>query len=152
MADVFPSEKRSEIMRKVKSKRNQSTEMRLVAFFKANGIKGWRRNYPLTGKPDFVFPKLKTAIFADGCFWHGHDCRNTRPEQNKEYWAKKRERNVRRDQEVTETLTRRGWNVVRIWECEIKKGGYEAKFQSVFPFWKPPMPLNATHLKGNFTI
>ena len=63
-------------MRNVKSKRNQSTEMRLIAFFKANGIKGWRRNYPITGKPDFVFPKLKTAIFADGCFWHGHDCRN----------------------------------------------------------------------------
>ena len=125
MADVFLPEKRSEIMRKVKSKRNQSTEMRLIAFFKANGIKGWRRNYPLTGKPDFVFPKLKTVIFADGCFWHGHDCRNTRPEQNKEYWTKKRERNVRRDQEVTATLTRRGWNVVRIWECEIKKGDFE---------------------------
>ena len=125
MADVFLPEKRSEIMRKVKSKRNQSTEMRLIAFFKAKGIKGWRRNYPLTGKPDFVFPKLKIAIFADGCFWHGHDCRNTRPEQNKEYWAKKRERNVRRDQDVTETLTRRGWNVVRIWECEIKKGDFE---------------------------
>jgi len=114
MADVFPPEKRCEIMHKVKSKRNQSTEMRLIVFFKANGIKGWRRNYPLAGKPDFVFPKLKTAIFADGCFWHGHDCRNTRPEQNKEYWTKKRERNVRRDQEVTEALTRRGWKVVRI--------------------------------------
>lgn len=124
MADVFPTEKRSEIMRKVKSKRNQSTEMRLFAFFKANGIKGWRRNYPLTGKPDFVFPKLKTAIFADGCFWHGHDCRNTRPEQNKEYWTNKRERNARRDQDVTETLTRKGWNVVRIWECEIKKEAF----------------------------
>ncbi len=121
MSDVFPPEKRSEIMRKVKSKRNQSTEMRLIAFFKAKGVKGWRHNYPLAGKPDFVFPKLKTANFADGCFWHGHDCRNTRPEQHKEYWAKKRERNVRRDQKVTETLTRRGWNVVRIWECEIKK-------------------------------
>ncbi len=55
MADVFPPEKRSEIMRKVKSNRNQSTEMHLIVFFKANGIKGWRRNYPLTGKPDFVF-------------------------------------------------------------------------------------------------
>lgn len=129
MADVFLPEKRSEIMRKVKSKRNQSTEMRLIAFFKANRITGWRRNYSLTGKPDFVFPKLKTAVFADGCFWHGHDCRNIRPEQNKEYWAKKRERNVRRDQDVTETLTRKGWNVVRIWECEIKKGVFEAKIR-----------------------
>jgi DNA mismatch endonuclease, patch repair protein len=131
MADLFLPEKRSEIMRKVKSKRNQSTEMRLIAFFKANRIKGWRRNYHLIGKPDFVFPKLKTAIFADGCFWHGHDCRNTRPEQNKEYWAKKRERNVRRDQEVTENLTRKGWKVVRIWECEIKKGEFEANLHHI---------------------
>ena len=130
MADVFLPEKRSEIMRKVKSKRNQSTEMRLIAFFKANDIKGWRRNYPLTGKPDFVFPKLKTAIFADGCFWHGHDCRNTRPEQNKEYWTKKRERNIRRDNEVTETLAQRGWNVIRIWECEIKKGSLADKLKN----------------------
>ena len=133
MADVFPLEKRSEIMRKVKSKHNHSTELRLIAFFNTNGIKGWRRNYPITGKPDFIFPKLKTAIFADGCFWHGHDCRNTRPEQNKEYWAKKRERNQKRDQEVTETLTQKGWKVVRIWECEIKKGGFESKLQHILP-------------------
>ena len=132
MADVFPSEKRSEIMRQVKSKRNKSTEMRLIAFFKFKEVKGWRRNYPIIGKPDFVFPKLKTAVFADGCFWHGHDCRNTRPEQNKEYWAKKRDRNQKRDQEVTETLTRKGWNVLRIWECDIKKGDFENKFQSLF--------------------
>lgn len=131
MSDVFLPEKRSEIMRKVKSKRNQSTEMRLIAFFKDNGIQGWRRNYPLTGKPDFVFPKLKTAIFADGCFWHGHDCRNTRPVQNKEYWTKKRERNQKRDQEVTEALCGKGWNVVRVWECEIKSGDFEAKLQRI---------------------
>jgi DNA mismatch endonuclease (patch repair protein) len=131
MADFFTPEKRSEIMRQVKSKRNKSTEMRLIAFFKTNGIKGWRRNYHLAGKPDFVFPKLKIAIFADGCFWHGHDCRNTRPEQNKEYWAKKRERNVMRDQEVTDALTRKGWNVLRIWECEIKKGGFETRLLQI---------------------
>ncbi|NUQ25511.1 MAG: DNA mismatch endonuclease Vsr [Saprospiraceae bacterium] len=131
MADVFTSEKRSEIMRQVKSNRNKSTEMRLIAFYKANGIKGWRRNYHLIGKPDFVFPKLKIAIFADGCFWHGHDCRNTRPEQNKEYWVKKRERNVMRDQEVTDTLTRKGWSVLRIWECEIKKGGFETRLLQI---------------------
>ena len=132
MADVFLPEKRSEIMRKVKSKRNQSTEMRLITFFKTNGIKGWRRNYPLIGKPDLVFPKLKTAIFADGCFWHGHDCRNTRPEQNKEYWTKKRERNVRRDLEVTKILIRRGWTVIRMWECEIKDGSIKEKLSILF--------------------
>lgn len=62
---------------------------------------GWRRNYPVKGHPDFVFLDKKIAIFVDGCFWHGHDCRNTRPSDNAEYWNKKRERNIRHDNEVT---------------------------------------------------
>jgi DNA mismatch endonuclease (patch repair protein) len=72
MADIVAPSKRSEIMRQVKSKGNKSTEIRLIAFSGATEIKGWRCNYPLTGKPDFVFPKLKTVIFADGCFWYSH--------------------------------------------------------------------------------
>ena len=92
MADVFDEEKRSDIMRQVKSKKNKSTELRLIEIFKQNGITGWRRNYPVKGHPDFVFPKKKIAVFVDGCIWHGHDCRNTRPVNHQEYWQKKRER------------------------------------------------------------
>lgn len=72
-------------MRQVKSKKNKSTELRLIEIFKENGITGWRRNYPVKGHPDFVFPKKKIAVFVDGCFWHGHDCRNTRPADHQEY-------------------------------------------------------------------
>ncbi len=129
MADTFSPEKRSEIMRQVKSRRNKSTELKLIAWFKANGIKGWRRGYPLKGKPDFVFPKQRIAIFTDGCFWHGHDCRNTRPAQNADYWTAKRERNMKRDWAVTEALTTKNWLVVRIWECEIKSGVFNEKLQ-----------------------
>jgi DNA mismatch endonuclease (patch repair protein) len=111
---------RSEVMRQVKSNRNKSTELKLIAFFKINNIKGWRRNYNLFGKPDFTFLKQKTVIFVDGCFWHGHDCRNTRPKDNADYWTKKRERNMKRDKEVTETLMAKGWTVIRLWECELK--------------------------------
>jgi len=120
MADVFTKEQRSEIMRQVKSNRNKSTELKIIAFFKSNNIVGWRRNYNLFGKPDFTFPSLKVVIFIDGCFWHGHDCRNTRPKNNAEYWTNKRERNKKRDKEVTQTLTKKGWKVVRLWECELK--------------------------------
>ncbi|MDR0566530.1 MAG: very short patch repair endonuclease [Prevotellaceae bacterium] len=120
MADVFTKKQRSEVMRQVKSSRNKSTELKLIAFFKACNIKGWRRNYKLFGKPDFTFPKQKTAIFVDGCFWHGHDCRNTCPKNNADYWAKKRERNVNRDKKVTLTLENKGWQTIRIWECELK--------------------------------
>jgi len=120
MPDTFTKEQRSQIMRQVKSSRNKSTELKLIQFFKANKIIGWRRNYKLFGKPDFVFPKSRTAIFVDGCFWHGHNCRNTKPKDNKEYWANKIERNQKRDIEVSQTLSIKGWRVVRIWECELK--------------------------------
>ena len=121
MADVFDAEQRSDIMRRVKSQNNSSTELRLIALFQRLGIAGWRRNYPVKGRPDFVFPREKIAVFVDGCFWHGHDCRNTRPSDNREYWQKKRERNMRRDKEVTAMFEARGWSVLRIWECELKR-------------------------------
>lgn len=120
MADVFDKEKRSEIMSAVRSKRNKSTELRLIEVFKKNGIIGWRRNYKVKGHPDFIFPRKKIAIFVDGCFWHGHDCRNTRPSDNMEYWQKKRERNIQHDKEITLLFERRGWTVIRIWECELR--------------------------------
>jgi DNA mismatch endonuclease, patch repair protein len=133
MSDTFSPQERSEIMRRVKSGRNRSTELRLVEFFKKEGITGWRRNFPLLGKPDFVFPKKRVAVFADGCFWHGHDCRNTRPQQNKPYWEAKRKRNLERDLLVNEGLAKKGWTVVRIWECEIKKGAFERLLNALQP-------------------
>ena len=125
MADVFDERKRSEIMSKVRSKNNKSTELKLIHLFKENHIVGWKRNYPVKGHPDFVFLDKKIAVFVDGCFWHGHDCRNTRPSDNADYWKKKRERNMKHDKEITELFERRGWIVIRIWECEMKKKNRE---------------------------
>ena len=128
MADVFDSKKRSDIMSKVRSNNNKSTELALIKFFKENKITGWKRNYPAKGHPDFVFLDKKIAIFVDGCFWHGHDCRNTRPSDNAEYWQKKRERNIKHDKEVTAMFENRGWAVIRIWECELKKKNRDVLF------------------------
>lgn len=121
MSDIFNKAKRSEIMKKVRSKNNKSTELKIIQIFKENNIHGWRRNYKVKGHPDFVFLNKKIAIFVDGCFWHGHDCRNTKPKDNQEYWDKKRERNMKHDKEITEYFENRGWTVIRIWECELKK-------------------------------
>ncbi len=120
MTDTFTKEKRSQIMRQVKSSRNKSTEIKLIDFFKTHSIKGWRRNCKLFGKPDFVFIKTKIVIFVDGCFWHGHNCRNTKPKDNKEYWDAKIGNNIQRDKLVTENLIEKGWFVIRLWECELK--------------------------------
>ena len=128
MADVFDSKKRSDIMSKVRSNNNKSTELALIKFFKENKITGWKRNYPVKGHPDFVFLDKKIAVFVDGCFWHGHDCRNTRPSDNAEYWQKKRERNIKHDKEVTAMFENRGWIVIRIWECELKKKNRDVLF------------------------
>ena len=132
MADTFTSKERSRIMRAVKSKGNRSTELRLIQCFREKGIRGWRRNYKLYGKPDFVFPKLKIAVFADGCFWHGHDCRNLKPDSNAEYWIKKIERNKKRDREVTRYLKAKDWRVFRIFECRIKNSRLPPSFLKMF--------------------
>ena len=121
MSDIYSKKERSAIMSKIRSKNNKSTELKLIAYFKSNGIKGWRRDYKVKGKPDFVFLNKKVAVFVDGCFWHGHNCRNLTPSDNKEYWDEKRKRNMQRDIEVTDLFEKRGWTVIRIWECELKK-------------------------------
>ncbi len=135
MADVFDSKKRSDIMSKVRSKNNKSTELMLIQIFKENNIKGWRRHYPVKGHPDFVFLDKKIAIFVDGCFWHGHDCRNTRPSDNAEYWNKKRERNMKHDKEVTALFEQRGWTVIRIWECELKNKNRDLLIKKLNPIF-----------------
>lgn len=121
MPDTITKEERSRVMRQVRSKGNKSTELKLVELFRENKITGWRRHLPLIGKPDFAFAKAKTVVFVDGCFWHGHDCRNTTPAANADYWRKKIERNRKRDAIVSETLVEKGWQVFRVWECELKK-------------------------------
>ena len=108
-------------MAQVRSSGNKSTEQKMVRVFRENKIKGWRRKYPLTGKPDFVFPKERLVVFVDGCFWHGHPTLCRIPESNKEYWNTKIERNKKRDKEVNRHYTKIGWKIVRVWEHDIVK-------------------------------
>ena len=108
-------------MSHIRSKNNKSTELKLIKIFKEYGITGWRRNYNVKGHPDFVFLKQKIAVFVDGCFWHGHGCQKHKPKENREYWEKKIKYNKRHDRQITKLYKLRGWNVIRIWECELKK-------------------------------
>ena len=126
MADIYDKEKRSDIMRRVRPQGNKSTELRMISIFKELGITGWRRNYSVIGHPDFVFLPQRVAVFVDGCFWHGHDCRNTHPISNADFWDAKRERNKKHDIEITTRFENRGWIVLRIWECELKKANLPA--------------------------
>lgn len=131
MSDVFSKEKRSEVMKAIKSKNTKTTELKMIQIFKELKISGWRRTYPLVGKPDFVFPKKRIVVFVDGCFWHGHDCRNVTPKENSDFWDKKRDYNRAHDKEVIKTLIVKGWNVIRIWECELKKKNRENLYRKL---------------------
>jgi DNA mismatch endonuclease, patch repair protein len=119
MADVFSKKVRSRVMSTIRSRANQSTELKLAAIFRANRLTGWRRHMPLLGKPDFVFSKQRVAIFVDGCFWHGCPKHGRKPDSNKSYWLPKLERNRARDKQVTKQLRNLGWIVLRIWHHEL---------------------------------
>ena len=120
MSDVFSKTKRSLVMSRIRGRGNKDTELALTKIFRRFGIKGWRRNQKVFGKPDFVFPKLKLAVFVDGCFWHGCPRHGTKPKQNAAFWAKKLAANKARDRLVTRTLRKAGWQVVRLWEHSLR--------------------------------
>jgi DNA mismatch endonuclease (patch repair protein) len=121
MADIWTQAKRSAVMSLIKGRGNKATELRLIGIFKTHRITGWRRHWPLEGKPDFVFPKLKLALFVDGCFWHGCPLHATQPKSNSAFWETKLARNQARDRFVTRALRSQGWRVLRIWEHELAK-------------------------------
>ena len=100
---------------------NKDTELALIRFFRSRQITGWRRRKNVFGKPDFVFPRLKLAIFVDGCFWHGCPLHATVPRSNADFWKKKLTANKVRDRIVNRTLRSLGWSVLRIWEHELKR-------------------------------
>lgn len=111
---------RSRIMRSIKGRGNASTEKRFLAILRANGIKGWRRHWPVAGTPDFAFPRERLALFVDGCFWHCCPTCYKAPRNNEAYWANKAIANGRRDRRVDRELRVRGWSVIRIWEHSLK--------------------------------
>lgn len=121
MPDIFTKKKRSDVMSRIRGRGNKDTELALAKLFRWHKITGWRRNQKIFGKPDFIFPKLKLALFVDGCFWHGCPKHETKPKNNRAFWRRKFSRNKKRDVLVTRTLRRAGWRVLRIWEHELAR-------------------------------
>ena len=136
VADVFTTEKRSAVMALIRGKGNKNTELKLMGVFRTERIIGWRRNFRIFGRPDFVFPKLKLAIFVDGCFWHGCPTHSNLPVGNAEFWARKLNSNKLRDRTVNRRLRETGWKVLRIWEHELSRknaGKLRRKLLRVIP-------------------
>lgn len=120
MTDTFTPEARSHIMASIKS-RDTKPEMRVRSALHAAGFRFRLHRPDLPGKPDLVLPRFRTAVFVNGCFWHGHTCgKAALPTSNSDYWAKKIGRNQERDRRNCEALADLGWNVVVIWECDLR--------------------------------
>ena len=138
--DRISKTERSAIMSRIRGRGNKRTETDVISLLRKSGIKGWRRHqtihfaesksrraqssdgikFKTQVRPDFSFPKLKVALFIDGCFWHGCPKCYRKPKSRQKFWLAKVQRNKDRDSFQTQSLRRAGWKVVRFWECALK--------------------------------
>lgn len=123
MTDVHSTQIRSFNMSRIKGK-NTKPEIKVRKFLFRNGFRFRLHVKKLSGKPDIVLHKYKTVIFINGCFWHGHErCKFfVVPKTRTDWWLKKIERNKLLDNENRLKLKTEGWEVITIYECELKKG------------------------------
>lgn len=121
MADIMTPEQRHRCMAAIKSN-DTKPEMLVRRYLHAMGFRYGLHNKKLPGSPDIVLRRLRTVIFVNGCFWHGHeDCRYYRlPKSNVDFWQTKIERNRARDARDMEALRKRGWRVIVVWECSLR--------------------------------
>ena len=140
---------RSYNMSQIKSK-DTKPEIKLRKALFAAGFRYSLNSKKLPGKPDIVLKKYKTVIFVNGCFWHGHqDCQYfVVPKTRTEFWTQKIDGNRARDLRNTALLQGAGWNVITVWECELKKNTFEDSLK----FLKQKLKIQLRILQNNFKI
>lgn len=121
MADIKTKESRSYNMSRIAGKDTKPEELVRKYLF-SKGFRYRKNVRKLPGTPDLVLPKYRTVIFVNGCFWHGHEgCKYfVWPKSNAEFWRQKIETNISRDQRKESQLRDMGWNVMIVWECELR--------------------------------
>lgn len=122
MADTITPQQRSETMRRVKGK-DTRPEMKVRRLIHGMGYRYRLHRRDLPGTPDLTFASRRKVIFVHGCFWHRHDgCPLARmPKSKLEFWKPKLEGNKKRDKRNIETLRSSGWQVLVLWECQLKE-------------------------------
>ncbi len=130
MADKMTPEQRHKCMSHIRGK-DTRPEMVVRRYLFAHGYRYRLHEMRLPGTPDIVMRRLHTVIMVNGCFWHGHEgCRYfVLPRTNADFWQAKIERNKARDAEQRTELRAKGWNVIQIWECELKPSVRQATLQ-----------------------
>lgn len=131
MADDKTPEARSLNMSSIRSSETKP-EVAVRKYLFSKGFRYRKNDKRLPGKPDIVLPKYTTVVFVNGCFWHMHGCSRSRlPKSNLDYWTPKIQRNIERDKEEHSELKRLGWNVIVVWECELKKKVFEQRMEQL---------------------
>lgn len=133
MSDVHNRKTRSYNMSRIKGK-DTKPEMMVRRFLFAHGFRYRLHDKKLPGKPDIVLKKYNTVIFVNGCFWHGHEgCPYFKvPATKEEWWKKKISDTKQRDQKHHQNLIKDGWNVIVVWECELKNQKAETTLNRLF--------------------
>lgn len=121
MMDVMTPEQRSRNMSRIRGK-DTKPELLLRSMLHAAGFRFRLHHTGLPGRPDIVLPRYRTAIFVHGCFWHRHSgCRYaTTPKTRQAFWEEKFHTTIARDKENVKQLHLAGWQVITVWECELK--------------------------------
>lgn len=122
MTDVLSPEQRRYCMSKIQGK-NTKPEIYIRSMVHTLGYRFRLHRKDLPGKPDIVFPRLRKIIFVHGCFWHMHKCRwgKVKPKTNSNFWEEKRTGNRIRDRKRVKELKDLGWDILIVWECELRK-------------------------------
>ena len=122
MADRISPEHRSWNMSRIRGK-DTGPELCLRSLLHRAGFRYRLHDTTLPGKPDLVLPRYRTVIFVHGCYWHRHSgCKYAAtPRTRTDFWLAKFQGTVERDRRTAEALTQRGWRVITVWECELKR-------------------------------
>lgn len=131
MPDKCSSDVRSYNMSRIHSA-NTKPEERVRKYLFSRGLRYRKNDKRYPGKPDIIFPKFKTVLFINGCFWHSHEgCKYfVIPKSNIDFWTAKLQGNSKRDKENIKQLEEMGWKVLVVWECELRKGLFEETLQA----------------------
>lgn len=133
MVDRCSKETRSYIMSQIKSK-DTKPEIIVRSYLFSKGLRFRKNDKRYPGSPDIVLPKYKTIVFVHGCFWHLHDgCKYAiMPKSNVDFWKKKLNGNKERDERNRKELEKMGWDVITVWECQLKKDMREQTLEDLY--------------------
>jgi len=120
-------------MSQIRSKNTKPEELVRKYLF-SRGLRFRKNDKRYPGHPDIVLPKYKTIVFINGCFWHMHEgcSRSVLPKSNTDYWVPKLERNKEKDMESKRLLSEQGWNVIIVWECDLKKNERQSTLDQLY--------------------